>query len=399
MMLKNEIKRIVELQKDELKNRDSGIKREILDNINLETQNAIILSGIRRCGKSTILLQLMKKIKKYYYFNFEDPRAYNFEIVDFEKLNESFEEVYGKNEYYFFDEIQNVKDWERYIRHLLDIGKKCIITGSNASLLSKELGTKLTGRHTTYEIYPFSYDEMLKFTSKNISKNSFEIYLKEGGFPQYLKEKDIKILQELLNDILVRDVIVRNKIRDEKSIKELINYLITNISKEFSLNKLTKLFNVSSINTLSSYMKHLEDSYLIFSVSKFDYSYKKQLINAKKAYSIDSGFAKANSVSFSNDKGRVLENTVFVQLKKSFEKVFYYRKNHECDFIVTENNKPLLAIQVCYEVNEDNKLRELNGLKEAMENLQIKKGIILTFNQEDNIDNIQIIPAWKWSPK
>ena len=178
MILKDKLSKVVQLQKEELRTKETGIKRELLSKIDIEVPHATILSGIRRCGKSTLLRQLMKKIKNYNYFNFEDPRALNFEVEDFEKLEQVFQEINGRCDYYFFDEIQNVINWEIFIRMLLDSGKKCIITSSNASLLSKELGTKLTGRHLTYELFPFSFTEMLKLVNKKESLGSFENHLK-----------------------------------------------------------------------------------------------------------------------------------------------------------------------------------------------------------------------------
>jgi len=158
MLSKEALQKIAESQKNELEIVETGTKRALLEKITIDVPHAIILSGIRRCGKSTLLKQLMKKTKQGAYFNFEDPRALFFEVSDIDKLQETLDEVYGKNDCYFFDEIQTVPNWERLIRGLLDRNKKCMLTGSNVSLLSKEIGTKLTGRHLTYELFPFSYN-------------------------------------------------------------------------------------------------------------------------------------------------------------------------------------------------------------------------------------------------
>ena len=159
-----------------------GVEREKAKELKLNLQFALILSGVRRSGKSTLMRQLMKKVKDSYYFNFEDPRVINFEVSDFQKLDEVFRKLYDKQEYYFFDEIQNVPKWELFVRRLVDSKKNVIITGSNASLLSKELGTRLTGRHLTYEIFPFSYKEFLYFTKEKQGIDSFNRYLFDGGF-------------------------------------------------------------------------------------------------------------------------------------------------------------------------------------------------------------------------
>jgi len=400
MILKNTLKSIVSSQRAEFSLEDLGVKREKLNAIDLDIPYAVILSGIRRCGKSTLLRQLIKKTGKYNYFNFEDPRALNFEVSDFEKLNTIFREEYGHCEYYFFDEVQNVKKWELLVRVLLDKKKKVIVTGSNASLLTKELGTKLTGRHLSYELFPFSYREMLKLTNKNAGEDSFKYYLMKGGFPEYLKYEKTEILQELLNDIIVRDVVVRHKLRNPKIIKEMALYLLTNVGKEFSYNSLKKLFNLGSTNSATAFVSYFEDSYLLFTVSKFDYSLKKQLVNPKKVYSIDTGLSRAHSVSFSSDIGRMFENLVFLHLRKKYRDIFYFKEKGECDFIVKEGVKITKAIQVCYGLDEDNKKREINGLIEAMDKFKLKEGLIVSYKQEDEfkIDNKIVIvkPMWKW---
>lgn len=399
MILKNILKKVVKSQKDEIKS-DYGIKREKLDEINVEIPHAIIIAGIRRCGKSTLLKQLMKEMKNYNYFNFEDPRVLKFDINDFEKLVEIFKEENKENNNYFFDEIQNIEKWEIFVRNMLDKKKRFIITGSNASLLSKELGTKLTGRHLRYELFPFSYKEMLKLTKKSVSLKSFDIYMSKGGFPEYLKYKKLEILQELFNDIIERDIVVRYKLRDSKIIKEIAVFLLTNIGKEFSYNSLKKMFNLGSTNSITSYVSYFENSYLLFTVPKFDYSLKKQLVNPKKVYSIDTGFSNANSASFSLDKGRVLENIVFLQLRRKNKQIYYFREEKECDFVVKEREKIIEAVQVCYKLDDSNKERELTGLLEAMNKFHLKEGLILTYDQTDEFKikgkKIIVMPTWKW---
>jgi|SRR3989344_1705633 len=391
-MLKEILSNIVKSQSKDIISKETGIKREKLKEIDLKLNYAIIISGIRRCGKSTLLRQVIDNVKIPSYFNFEDPRATNFKLSDFEKL----EEIFQDGEVYFFDEIQNVAEWEKYVRNLVDRKKLVIITGSNASLLSRELGTKLTGRHITYELFPFSYNETLKLKSKKPNLESLKTYLKEGGFPEYLKNKKTEMLQELLNDILARDIIVRNKIKDDKVIKELVIYLLSNIGKEFSYNKITKYLNMGSINTTISYISYLEDSYILFTIPVIDYSYKKQLISPKKVYCVDLGLLNATTNLINENKGMQLENAIFIHLRMKYKEIYYHKKEKECDFIVKEKNTPYLAIQVCYKLNEENKDREISGLKEAMDYLKIKKGIIITLNQKDKIDDIEVIPAWEW---
>jgi len=395
-MLSENLKNITVKQIDELKLEKLGIKRDLMKFISLNLSHVLILSGVRRCGKSTLLKQLIKTQKKFYFFNFEVPRAFSFEITDFEKLDETFKEEFGNSDHYFFDEMQNVIGWERIVRGLHDKKKKVILTGSNASLLSRDLGTKLTGRHITFELFPFSYKEWLVFRQKKAGVESFKDYFNEGGFPEFLKQGRYEILQELFEDIITRDIITKYGIRETKIIKEMAIYLLSNISKEISFNSLKRLFGLGSTNTAITYVSYYEDSYLLFTVPKFDYSYKKQLVNPKKIYSIDIGLSKSVSASFTGDMGRILENIVFLALRNKYKEIFYFKEDNECDFVIRKMGKVSKAIQVCYELNENNKEREINGLKEAMDKLSIEEGIILTFNQKDNINNILVKPVWEW---
>ncbi|MCF2140123.1 MAG: ATP-binding protein [Candidatus Lokiarchaeota archaeon] len=400
MILKKTLKEIVKSQKDNLSKYDFGIKREILNDITINKNFALVISGIRRCGKSTLLIQLMKELPNFYYMNFEDTRLLSFDNSDFQKLDEIYIKEYGESEYYFLDEIQNIQQWEIFVRSRLDQGKKFVITGSNASLLSKELGTKLTGRHLRYELFPFSYREMLQFLNKDSNIASFDYYLKNGGFPEFLKLENEQILQELFNDIVLRDIVARYGIRESKLIIELGIYLLTNVGKEFSFNNLKKIFHAGSINTIISFISYFEESYLLFTISRFSYSLKKQLVNPKKVYSIDNGLTRANSISFSADHGRMLENLVFQELKRRNKKIFYFKENGECDFVIKEKEKITLAIQVCYELNENNMKREFDGLIEALIKFNLNEGLILTYDDEDEVkyENKKIIikPVWKW---
>lgn len=400
MILKETLRQTVQAQRKYLASLTFGVEREKLSQIDLSLPYAVILSGIRRCGKSTLLNQLAKRIKKVCYFNFEDPNAVNFELSDFQKLDLIFKEEYGDCDYYFFDEIQNIEKWEVFVRSMLDRKKKFVITGSNASLLSRELGTKLTGRHLLYELFPFSFREMLVFTGLKPCLDSFEEYLLKGGFPEYLKYGKAEILQELLNDILARDIIVRHKLRSSKIIKEMAIYLLTNVGKEFSYNELKRIFNLGSVNSVITFISYYEDSYILFTLPKFDYSLKKQLVNPKKTYSIDNGLSAVNSVSFSSDRGRILENIVFLHLRRKYRDLFYFKGKNECDFLVKESGKITKAIQVCYTLNEDNQKREIDGITEAMNEFKLSRGVLLTYNQEDEfkINNKKIIvqPVWKF---
>jgi Predicted ATPase (AAA+ superfamily) len=258
----------------------------------------------------------------------------------------------------------------------------------------------LTGRHINVELFPFSFGEALLFRKEIASPDSFEWYFKQGGFPDFIKYGRPEILRELFTDILQRGIISRHKIRETKALHELALYLLSNVGKEFSYNSLKKMFQFGSVNTPISFVSYLEDSYLLFTIPKFDYSLKKQMINEKKVYSIDNGLSNANSVSFSSNKGRMLENFVFITLRRSHKNIYYFRENGECDFLIKEDSRIIIAIQVAYELNEDNKKREIEGLLEAMRKFELREGFILTYNQEDEIDiedkRIIIKPVWRW---
>jgi len=401
MILIDELSKIVGSQRHNIKNRNPGIIRQDLKKVNPIENFAIVISGIRRCGKSTLLLQSMNQEEKFNYLNFEDPRLSELELKDFELLEEVFARDFGENDLYYFDEIQNLSGWESYVRYLLDNNKKVIITGSNASLLSRELGTKLTGRNLRMELFPFSFREFLDFSDLKDSEDSFHKYLFLGGFPEFLRTGMDEVHQNLLLDIIARDIVYRHNIKNPGVITEIAVHLLGNISREFTLSKLKKTFtSIGSVTTLSSYLDFLKDAYIIFTLPRFSYSLKSRQINPKKVYAIDNGFIRANSIGFSDDYGRLLENHVFLELRKRYREIFYFRENGECDFLVKEKTKITKAIQVCYEVNSRNKEREINGLLEAMKTFGLDKGYILTFNQKEKIilgdRTIFIIPARKF---
>ncbi len=398
MITKETLKEVIISQKEYLEKLDLGTPRET--KIKIIDSFAILITGIRRCGKSTLLHQVLKKEKKGYYINLEDPRLEGFELKDFNKIESIMKELYGDGGVYFFDEIQNIEKWEKFIRYLIDKKEKVVITGSNASLLSRELGTKLTGRHLQVELFPFSYKEFLEIKKEKASIKTFENYLNKGGFPEYIKKEEVDILHVLLSDVVMKDIAIRFSIKNTMILNKIVIYLISNVGKEFSYNSIKKMFEIKSVQSVIDYMSYFENTYLIFTIPRFSYSYKKQQVNPKKAYSIDNGFSYINSTSFSKDKGKMLENIVFLELRRKFKEIFYFKEKNECDFLIKEKEKITGLIQVCYDFNEDNKNREINGLIEAMKKFNLNKGTILTFNQEDELfidgKKILIKPVWKW---
>lgn len=402
MITKSIIKTVINSQKSTLSSTNFGQTRNLLNNINHNLNGfALIISGIRRCGKSTLLNQYISlNIKEEFIFlNFESAKLYTFSLSDFQLLDEIVAEM--NCNWLVFDEIQIVEGWELYIRQKLDEGFKVLITGSNASLLSKELGTKLTGRHITKELFPFSFNEFCSFKKLAFNEQALELYMLLGGFPGYLKEENSDIHTALLDDIIYRDIAVRHQIRDIKSLKQLVVFLASNCSKLISANKLKQYINVKSTATILEYLHYFEESYLIQLVPKFSFSQKVQLVNPRKIYFIDNGLQQAISSSFSKDFGRKLENMVFWELRRLEKTLFYFNENgKECDFVVGKQDAIEQVIQVCHLMNLENQAREIDGLTEAMNYFSLEKGLIITFNQEDviikNGKRIELIPAYKF---
>ena len=375
--------------------------RDLLSEIkNVNTKFANIITGIRRCGKSTLVQQLMRRCSdESLYVNFDTPNLFDFQIEDFRVLDEVIEE--RKAKWLFFDEIQLVKGWEVYVRSKLEQGFNVMVTGSNSTMLSKELGTRLTGRHIDYALYPFSYTEFLGFTKQTASVETMEKYLDCGGFPEYVQSGDARILTDLISDILYRDILVRYNIKDESAMKSLFVFLMGNIGNLTSANKLVNAIGVKSSATVAAYFSYLENSYLVRFMPKFSYSYKTQMLNPKKVYSIDLGLHKVSSPSFLQDRGHKLENEVYLELLRKGYELYYYSENgHECDFVACKNNAPEMLLQVCERLNHENEKREVAGLLEAMNNLHVEQGVVVTLDHEDlmYVDGrkLRVVPVWKW---
>jgi len=400
MITQSALKEVIISERESLDRSDAGVLRELMNSVKITDSFATIITGVRRSGKSTFLNQLLKLQKKGCYLNLEDPRLDGFELSDFNKVEITMKELYGESIVYFFDEIQNVNKWQKFVRYLVDKKEKVVITGSNASLLSNELGTKLTGRHLQVEMFPFSFTEFLNIKKQEPCAESFEEYLYQGGFPEYVKKQNPPILHELLTDIVMRDIVSRFGIKNTAILNKIAIYLATHVGKEFSYNSLKNMFNIKSVQSVIDYVDYFENAYLIFTVPRFSYSYKQQQVNPKKVYSIDNGLSHVNSVSFSKDKGKMLENVVFLALRQKIKSIFYFQKEYECDFVVKEKEKITSAIQVCLELNEENQKREVNGLLLALKEFDLKNGLILTHHQDDEflIDGKKIIvtPVWKW---
>lgn len=275
-------------------------------------------------------------------------------------------------------------------------------------------GTKKRMRYQQIELYPFSFLEYLKLKGtelhsldyfktddKVVLKAAFNEYFKLGGFPAFLKSKNTEYLKSLYESVLYRDVMLRNGITNEQEILELMFFVTSNTSKLISYNSLAKVIGVKNATTVKQYLGFLQDAYMLSVVPKYDVSVKKQLLNAKKVYGIDLGLMRQISFQHSENQGRLLENLVFLELKRQAKTIYYHRNKLECDFVIKEKNSITQAIQVCWSMHDDKtKQREINGLLDAMTAYHLKEGLILTEDESDSIliedKKINMMPVWLW---
>jgi hypothetical protein len=375
-------------------------------------KEALVITGVRRCGKTSLMFSLMQHLdvvepdSSKVYINFEDERLAFMEPKDLDRLMEyylEFEQPRGKI-YFFIDEIQNVSLWEKWISRSYE-SYTFVVSGSNANLLSSDLATALTGRHKEIRVYPFQFNEY--YSSSDLysiegaakAKAKFSEYLKKGGFPESLLKGKTDMLQEYYKNILLKDVVGRYNIKYKDLLQKLSLFILSNSSKQISSYALEKRYD-AGINTIRNYVSYLESSFLIFSLPYFSHSVKKQQQNPSKLYAIDVALAESVAFHFSEDKGRVLENVVLVNLKTKFSEIFYHREKKECDFVIKEGLNITSAIQVCYELTDENKKREVEGLIEACKIHSLSNGLLLTYDQEDEFDvegvKISVKPVWRW---
>lgn len=411
MELKNALKTIIaDFHEREL---PQLIQRSI--NIPLNSNKIITLIGPRRAGKTYMLYQLMSKIKEktnILYVNFEDERL-RFKPDELQLIIDAYFELYPEKReeemYIFFDEIQEVDEWQSFVRRIYDtITKNIFLTGSSAKLLSKEIATSLRGRAINYEIFPLSFKEYLDFKGVDININStkgrakamslLEEYLEKGGFPETVfMEEEVykKTMQSYFDVMLYRDIVERYSITKHLAVKELLRQLLSHTGKEFSINKCYNDFKSRGIeiskDSLYNFVDYFEDAFIILPIE--NYSAKQGL---RKSYAIDTGLARSVSFSLSKDIGRLMETAVRIELRRRGKQVFYFKNGTECDFIIKEERKINEAIQVCYSINKENETREINGLRNAMRTFGLKKGLLLTMNQEEKRDEIEIRPFLDW---
>lgn len=390
-------------------------KNEILENISktsisrssLQVEPALpnfarIITGIRRSGKSTLISKdLFSADKAAFYLNFDEPVLYNFSATDFvilENAIDKFQKEQSGSKNLYFDEIQNVDGWEVFVNAQLKKGNLVTVTGSNASLLSSELGTRLTGRHLDYELFPFNFSEFCEIKHYKKTSENFLEYLKKGGFPEYLLYERTEILKRLFEDILMRDIVVRYGIKDVRSVKTLAVYLASNCGNLVTGSKLSAQLGLKTATTILEYLSFLEQSYLFSFVPKFDYSAKAQSVNPKKVYCIDTGMIQNVTLSATKDLVRMFENAVFIELRRRTKNIWYYSEvAFECDFLYGSGNLPENAIQACYELTNENREREVRGVVNTCKKFPNVKPLIVTFNQKDKISYngmiVDVVPA------
>jgi len=398
------------------------VKREgiyLPDNLN----KVVIFYGVRRSGKTFVLFDLFKKMsERSLYIDFEDERLIDFQIKDFEKLKEVALELkphlINKKMVFLLDEIQNIKGWEKFCRRAMERENiEVYVSGSSSKIMPLEIYTELRGRSWGVEIFPFSFREYLKAKNINTNDKSFIYtakkaliknylldYLKWGGFPEtiFLKSEfeKKKIIKEYLNAMFFRDLVERYKITNITLLDFLADKLFSSFVTKFSLSSFYKQYKEKfpfSKDLLFRYYKHFLQSMLVFEVRKFTESTYKRMRNPAKIYLIDTGLCKRVT---STDSGRLIENLVFLELKRKDYEIFYFEKRGECDFIIKTKEDKFLPIQVSFELTKRNREREIKGIIDACKHLGINKGIIITYDDEEELKvediYIKILPIWKW---
>ena len=396
---------------------DPFVRREKLGELSelLPLKMPLVIAGVRRCGKSFLMKQFKDSLnlgaKQFIYVDFNDERLSGFTVKDFQLIPDFLvENGYDEKCFLFLDEIQEVDGWEKWVDRIKS-RFRIMITGSNSKLSSSDISSALTGRALTLNLFPFSFKEYLEAKKIYYSKydsdfggkarvvGAFSKYLLAGGFPLYvLGEKEI-VLKDLYENILYKDIIKRFG-KNEKQLRELSYFFLSNPSGKFSFRGVSDLLAVKNRSAVKNFVSAFENSLTFFFLQKFDYSIKKQIQNPQKVYCIDNGFLSALGFRFSDNEGKLLENLVAIELKRRSKDIFYFSDSKECDFVTRNGRKITSAIQVTWKLTPENRQREIAGLIEAMSKFNLKKGLIITNDQEENITvhgkKIAVKPAWKW---
>jgi uncharacterized protein len=395
-----------------LQQRDSLYDRQV--KISLPTPDvALALIGIRRSGKTSLAIQVSQQISvdRVLYYNFEDPLfSSNSSTKDLDILLETAEEFSGdKLELLILDEIHNVLMWEKWLRKLIDLKRyRIIITGSSAKLIKSEIASALTGRTITKEIWSLSLVEFRDFNFQlkrelTVPKLCRE-YITYGGFPAVVLCENtlqkVELLRSYFSDILLKDVVIRNKIRNVKSLQNLATYIITNLSSLHSSVAIEKALGIDK-ETAIAYLGHLSDAFLINSCSLFSNNLKVQHRAANKYYLSDLGLRLVGARSVNSDDGKLLENLVYLELRRRSSEIYYFKGIGEVDFLTCDTYQPKAAYQVAFSI-ADNKTREreLGALLDVANKYNLRELYIVTWNEEENINaegrKIKVLPVSKF---
>jgi len=405
------------LQKRELQKRlaERYVPREA--QLRQQDSNLVkVIMGPRRVGKSFFAIHQLSGFKGLGYVNFDDENLAG--LADYDELLAAVDSVYEHPKILLLDEIQNLPKWELFANRLSRQGYNLFITGSNAHLLSRELATHLTGRHTSIVLFPFSFPEYLKATASteltsNEKRQKLEEYLEQGGYPEPLvKNLDRKeYLSTLFDSIIYKDILRRYKIRNPQGIMDLSQYLLSNTAKEFSYTSLTGIGHCKSVHTVQRYMGYLQEAYLFFTLSRFSYKMRNQAGENKKLYCIDNGLVSAKAFQSSPDRGRQYENAVAIHLKylesQGGFRLYYWRnaQNEEVDFVIYKDRAVSQLIQVCSDISRQKvREREVRALLKASAELKCNDLLVLTADYEamEEIEwfgikgKVNFVPLWKW---
>lgn len=402
------LKSIILEQHETLHIKQSSITRHLLRDLEaLEhlKEHAIIVSGIRRCGKSTLLKQIYHQyhLNNAFFLSFEDERLVGLDATMLNQLHQTLIELFGDQKTFFFDEIQVIPGWEIFVRRMQDLGYKFYLSGSNASLLKGHASHKLTGRHITLRLFPYSFQEYLAYCHPQLDtsdrglhhtktraqlQSAFTQTMRYGGMPGYWKYRSTEIVTQIYQDILFRDIIGQHQIREQRALRELGLYFLSNIGSQLSLTSLQKTLNLGSINTIKSFMSYFEDAYLFSFLPRYDYALKTRILTGKKVYCQDTGFITHLAFQFSENFGKILENMVYIELLRRKKELYSYqtRNRLEVDFAIQEGTKITELIQVAYNLNQEKtRKREIAALEKAMQETQLNTGTILTFSEHADI--------------
>ena len=417
----SDIEKVLLEQQDELEALEGEvlIHRPEEDLINLNSKLAQVVIGVRRSGKSTLCFNALRKAGVHYaYANFDDERLEELETKDLDNVLQTLYKIYGKFDYLFLDEIQNIDGWPLFVNRLLRQRIHIIITGSNAKLLSTELATHLTGRHHKIELFPFSFKdwcsikdvEYTRLTTKNkgLLSKAYEEYFRQGGFPELIsgEENPKEYISTLIDNIISQDIKKRYKIRNIDALKRLAHHILNETPTLIVKDTLQNIIGIKSERTLGNYLMYLNQTYLISTISKYS-SRSRERARNEKSYAIDVAFMDKRENAFSGENlGWRLETIVYLELlrrKAGTENDIYYfqGRSAEADFVVCDENKTLAVYQVSYDIsNEKTRKREIKGCIAGAKATKCDNIFLITDHDSEIIEEdgytIQVVPIWEW---